>query len=111
MYVMFPRKDGPINLIMVTNPTTCVSVSLSMWGTDVCMPVCVYTLTWHTHKYTHTWIRSPFAQYKINPRHPQAVGVYKTIRWTDVLHASIICPPDNIRLGVTVELQPYVNPH
>ncbi len=35
MYVQFPRKDEPINLIMVSNPTTCVRVYLSMWDADV----------------------------------------------------------------------------
>lgn len=35
MYVGFPRKDGPINLIIVSNPTTCVRVYLSMWDADV----------------------------------------------------------------------------
>lgn len=35
MYVGFLRKDGPINLIIVSNPTTCVRVYLSMWDADV----------------------------------------------------------------------------
>ena len=41
MYVMFPRRDGPINLIIVANPSTCVSLSASMCATDVCPCVCV----------------------------------------------------------------------
>lgn len=42
MYVGFPRKDGPINLIIVSNPTTCVRVYLSMWDADVrCVCACL----------------------------------------------------------------------
>lgn len=45
MYVMFPRRDGPINLIIVANPSTCVSLSASMCATDVCPCVCEHVCT------------------------------------------------------------------
>lgn len=35
MYVMFPRRDGPINLIIVANPLTDAGLSESMCYTDV----------------------------------------------------------------------------
>lgn len=41
MYVMFPRRDGPINLIIVANPPTYVGLSGAMCRADVRSCVCV----------------------------------------------------------------------
>lgn len=45
MYGMFPRRDGPINLIIVTNPPTCAGLCVAMCEADVCPRVCQHACT------------------------------------------------------------------
>lgn len=75
MYVRFPRKDGPINLIIVSNPTTCVRVYLSMWDADVwCVCACLQACNW--------WIRPECWE-------DTAAALPLRINWTSALQKAL----------------------
>lgn len=60
VYMTFPGRDGPINLIRVTNPPTCINLSATMCSTDVyvhaCVPMRASDIGFQTQDHTYTLI-------------------------------------------------------